>query len=314
MSISALSSNLVNDLSQQQRQNPFAQMRQDFNQLASTLQSGDLSGAQTAYSKLAQLVQGGSNNPTPGTTSTAASTIVNDFATLGQALQSGDVGQAQSVFAQLEKDLKAARQPSNGVPQVQDQYVPSAAQQTALIEARQVQQDYSQLHSSLQSGDLLGAQAAFASLQEALQAQGGTTAGATTPGATTPGATTPASTTAATTATATTTPGTSPTDVISNDFNALGAALASNNLTQAQGAFSQLQNDIQTAQQGSGAPAQSLTQGMSALVKGHHHHHHHGGGGESSTQSSTSTTTESPASSGTANAATGSGITINIYG
>jgi len=39
---------LINDLWQQQRQNPFQQMKQDFARLASALQSGDLSTAQSA--------------------------------------------------------------------------------------------------------------------------------------------------------------------------------------------------------------------------------------------------------------------------
>ena len=52
MSISALSSNLIADLSQQDQQNPFQKIQQDFKQLASDLQSGDLSGAQSAYASI----------------------------------------------------------------------------------------------------------------------------------------------------------------------------------------------------------------------------------------------------------------------
>ncbi len=57
MSISALSSNLITDLSQQYQQNPLQQIRKDFNQISSALQSGDLSGAQYAYSSFQQLLQ-----------------------------------------------------------------------------------------------------------------------------------------------------------------------------------------------------------------------------------------------------------------
>jgi hypothetical protein len=290
MSISALSSNLITDLSQQQRQNPFQQMKQDFAQLASALQSGDLSTAQSAYANIQQLMQaqpGGSpvNN---STSSTPTNPVLNDFETLGQALQTGDVGQAQSAFSQFQQDVQAARQASTVAPPVQDQYVPSTSQQQTLTITQQVQQDYAQLNSSLQSGDLSGAQSAFANLQQALQSQGTST---TTP------------------ATQSTT--TSGTDPITNDFNALGSALSSGNLTQAQSAFSQLQNDIQTAQQAQGSPGHSLTQGLSQAVKGHHHHHHHGGG-ESSTQNSTSTTDSTDSSSSSGVAATYN-TTINIY-
>src|SRR5271168_4589263 len=101
MSISALSSNLVTDLSQQQWQNPFKEIRQqgqgpnavtqaleDYTQLSSDIQSGDLTDAETAYSSLQQLV----GNPSPSN----PTAIQTDFASLGQAIQSGDATQAQS--------------------------------------------------------------------------------------------------------------------------------------------------------------------------------------------------------------------------
>ena len=121
MSISALSSNLITDLSQQYQQNPLQQIRKDFNQLASALQSGDLSGTQSAYSSIQQLLQDNqsSSNSTAG--SNGSSTIQNDFATLGQALQSGDLSQAQSAFSQLQSDFKAASQSAQALPQGEDQ-------------------------------------------------------------------------------------------------------------------------------------------------------------------------------------------------
>jgi hypothetical protein len=282
MPISALSSNLVNDLSQQQ--NPFRQIRQDFNQLASALQSGDLSGAQSAFSNLQQLLQGrqtGSNASSNG-----PSTIQTDFAAVGQALQSGDLNQAQNIFSQLQKDLQAARQAPTAPPTDGDQYVPSSSQ-SGLSAVQQVQQDFAQLNSALQSGDLSGAQSAFAILQQALQSQGASAQG-------TAGTQSSASSGNAT-------------DPITNDFNALGQALASGNLSQAQETFSQLQNDIQTAQQAAGSPGQSLTQGLQAAVKGHHHHHHHGGG-DADSQSSTSTTASTNSST-----ASNTSSSVNLY-
>ena len=125
---------------------------------------------------------------------------------------------------------------------------------------RQIRQDFNQLASALQAGDLSGAQSAFSSLHQLLQGQQtGSNASSNGP------------------------------STIQSDFAALGQALQSGDLNQAQGAFSQLQNDIQTAQHAAGSPGQSLTQGLQAAVKGHHHHHHHGGGDPDS-QSSTSTT------------------------
>src|SRR5580698_7094627 len=138
MSISALSSSLISDLAPQHWQNPFQEIKQDFQQLASALQSGNLSGAQSAYSNIQQLLQGnqGSSTSNTGSTSTGSNTLQNDFAALGQALQSGDLSTAQSAFAQLQSDFQASR-PSGGAgpapgtqrpSQKDDQYVASQGQ------------------------------------------------------------------------------------------------------------------------------------------------------------------------------------------
>src|ERR1700692_1692931 len=159
MSISALSYNLITDLLQQQQQNPLQQMRKDFSQLASALQSGNLSAAQSDYSKIQQLMQ--QNGSALSTGSTSANSVQKDFSALGQALKSGDIGQARTAFSQMQKDFQATRQASIVAPAAEDQYVPSTSQQQTLSAKQQVQQDYAQLTSSLQSGDLTGAQSAF---------------------------------------------------------------------------------------------------------------------------------------------------------
>jgi hypothetical protein len=242
VSISSLSTNLVSDLSQQHRQNPFQLIKQDFSQLASALQSGDLTDAQSAYSSIQQIL-GGSQGP--------ANTIQNDFSAVGQALQSGDIGTAQTAFSQLRTDVQTAQQSrANVAPTpvpVQDQFVSQTPPP-----AQQVQQDYTQLANVLQSGNLTDAQSAFAALQQALQTQTGTAAP--------------------------TNNSTNNQDPILNDFNALGQALSSGNLSQAQSAFTQLQSDVQTAQSAA-AQSQGLAQALATAVQGHHHHHHHHGGG-----------------------------------
>jgi ribosomal protein L18 len=184
MSISALSSNLIADLSQQYQQNPFQKIQQDFKQLASDLQSGDLSGAQSAYASIEQLLPANQSSSGSATGSNGSSAIQSDFASLGQALQSGDLSGAQSAFSQLQSDLQTAAQSAQTPPQAEDQYVGRSSQQ-GLSVAKQVQQDYAQLASSLQSDDLAGAQSAFTNLQQALQSQGTSTTQSSTarPGA-----------------------------------------------------------------------------------------------------------------------------------
>ncbi len=101
MSTSSVS--LGSNLYQTSTQSTANQERQSFKQLASSLQSGDLSGAQKAFSTLQNLLssnQSGSQN----------SPIKNDLTALGQALSSGDISTAQSDFSQLQTDLQSSAQ------------------------------------------------------------------------------------------------------------------------------------------------------------------------------------------------------------
>jgi len=87
------------------------QWKQDFKQLASALQSGNLSGAQKAYSALQQLQQSnqsGGQSSNGQAASSSNNPIQNDFAALGQALSSGDLSGAQTAFSQLQTDMQAA--------------------------------------------------------------------------------------------------------------------------------------------------------------------------------------------------------------
>jgi DNA-binding FadR family transcriptional regulator len=109
MSVSSVSSN--SSLTQTDWRNVMKQWKQDFKQLATALQSGDLTGAQKAFQALQQLQQsnqpgGQSSNGQPGSSSN--NPIQNDFAALGKALSSGDLSGAQSAFSQLQTDMQAA--------------------------------------------------------------------------------------------------------------------------------------------------------------------------------------------------------------
>ncbi len=87
-------------------QNNFKQFKQDFADLAGSLQSGDLAGAQKTFSQLTQLQ---SNVPTANgqQAGNSGNSISADFSALGNALQSGDVSSAQQAFAKLQQDLQA---------------------------------------------------------------------------------------------------------------------------------------------------------------------------------------------------------------
>jgi hypothetical protein len=87
--------------------NPF---KQDLTALQSSLQSGDLSGAQTAFNSLQQLLQSGPGGTTPSSNTSpnsigGNSVIQNDLQGVQSALQSGDINAAKSAFTKLKTDL-----------------------------------------------------------------------------------------------------------------------------------------------------------------------------------------------------------------
>jgi hypothetical protein len=102
MSTSPISLGSVQDQMQLQ-QSRAQQINQDFKQLASSLQAGDMAAAQQAYSAMQQLLPNQAQSGQQA--STGASPIGSDFKALGQALQSGDLSSAQSAFSQLKTDL-----------------------------------------------------------------------------------------------------------------------------------------------------------------------------------------------------------------
>jgi hypothetical protein len=100
---------------------------------------------------------------------------------------------------------------------------------------------------------------------------------------------------------------------VQSDFQSLGKALRSGDLSSAQQAFAVLQKDLQAGQSSSATDNSALNAVGSALqsgnitaaqqafaaLKGHHHGHHHGGGGGAAALEAAAPTTSSSASTGT---------------
>jgi hypothetical protein len=106
MSISGIPSN-VNPYSTSATSNRNS-FRADFSALASALNAGDLSGAQSAFSALQSLQPGrfGNSSSAGGATSAnSASPINTDIAALSKALQSGDLTGAQTAFKKVQQDM-----------------------------------------------------------------------------------------------------------------------------------------------------------------------------------------------------------------
>ena len=105
---------------------------------------------------------------------------------------------------------------------------------------QQSQQDFNSLAEALQSGDLSGAQNAFASLMQLI-----------------PNSSSSINSQTQSAATASTSNSSNGTSTVKSDFSVLGQALQSGDLTSAQNDFSKLMQDMQS------------------IGGGHHHHHHH---------------------------------------
>jgi hypothetical protein len=148
----------------------FYQTRQtDVKQLGSALQSGDLAGAQQAYSALAALGQDG---PFANSSTFSKSTRSEAFDAIGQALQAGDIAGAQAAFAGL-----TSRQGnlSNSVPSTpasvvninstqQPNDTGTSINQQLIAFRQQRQADLTQLGQDLKAGDLTAAQQDFSNL------------------------------------------------------------------------------------------------------------------------------------------------------
>jgi len=104
MSISGVSSG--NNLYQTNISSINSQRKQDFQNLASALQSGDLASAQKAF---AQLQQDGSKvgQAQSSQNSNQSNGQNNPFQALTSALQSGDLSGAQQAFSQLQQGMKS---------------------------------------------------------------------------------------------------------------------------------------------------------------------------------------------------------------
>lgn len=129
-------------------------------------------------------------------------------------------------------------------------------------------QDFTELANALQSGNLQGAQQAYAQLEQSQGAQSASSSSSSN-------------------------------NPITADFAALGKALSSGDLSQAQSAFSQLQSDLKTAQG-------TQQQGSQATeARGHRHHHHADADTDANAATSSSTsasdTTASTPTTGTIN-------------
>lgn len=156
--------------------NNLSQIRQGFKDLASALQSGDLTAAQTAFASLQQLLPNSSagNQTQNGQQGSGQNPFATDFSALAKALQSGDLSAAQTAFAKLQQDTQSVQghhhhhhhKASASTQSTASTTSSSSVGSTAGSGQNQFATDFSALGQALQSGNLSQAQAAFAKLQQ----------------------------------------------------------------------------------------------------------------------------------------------------
>lgn len=138
------------------------QLGQELQNLMAALQSGSVSDAQSAFAALQKDVssQNGGQSDDP---------FSKDLQSVGSSLDSGDLQGAQEKMAQIAD--KMSHRPQGPPPPDQ-----SAASEGSSA----LQDDLKSLSAALESGDLTGAQSAFATLQSGLSAQSADSSQATT--------------------------------------------------------------------------------------------------------------------------------------
>ena len=94
---------------------PMAKRSEDFTALQTTLQAGNLAGAQTAFAAFLQDVQKTAQLAGPACLFGPNTQAGRDLQTLGGALKSANLAGAQKAFATLEQDIQAAGQSGNSL-------------------------------------------------------------------------------------------------------------------------------------------------------------------------------------------------------
>jgi len=149
MSVSGISSSNFLNYTTQSRQTKMQQLAQEFQQLGSDLQSGNLSAAQAEFATLQQ-------TGTASSTSSAQSNnpVAELFNQFSQDLKSGNLSAAQQDYASIQQDFQ------NQKPHGHHHHYHGAGN------GGEITQLFQQLGQDLQSGNLSAAQQVYATLSQ----------------------------------------------------------------------------------------------------------------------------------------------------
>jgi outer membrane protein assembly factor BamD (BamD/ComL family) len=162
----------------------FQQIKTEFQQLGQDLQAGNLTQARQDYTALSQNL--------PSSSQSSTSPELQAFKQLGTELQAGNLQAAQKDFTTVQQDVQQIASQVHGHHHHHHHAVGSQDADSGSAKSTAVSQAFGTLGRDLQAGNLAGAQAAFAALQNDLQQIGGflppigpsSIASATAPGST----------------------------------------------------------------------------------------------------------------------------------
>jgi len=167
MSVAGILSSSVLSLSSQYFQSRAQQMKQEFQQLGSDLQSGNLSAAQSDFAALQKLQPQSSAS----SSSQTGSTITQDFNQLAADLKAGNTTAAQQDYSKIQQDFQSQASQTQG--HHHHHHHTSSSDDNSNSEISQL---FSQLGSALQSGNLTAAQQAYSTMLQDFQQYGATSA------------------------------------------------------------------------------------------------------------------------------------------
>jgi soluble cytochrome b562 len=180
---SLLTQSATQSTSQTNSHNKFKQIEQDMQQLGSDLSSGNLTQAQSDFSALQKLLPSSQQSSTASSATTSSSSqttspLLTALNQLGQDLQSGNLSAAQSDYATVQQDVQqvSQQQGAGGTHHHRHHYSGSDSNSSS-SQQNPISALFSELGTSLQSGNLSAAQTAYSSLQQDFQLLGFGTSG-----------------------------------------------------------------------------------------------------------------------------------------
>ena len=146
------------------------QLKQGFQQLGQDLQSGNLSQAQGDFASLQQFFPGGQQSPsvTSAVSTQSSNPLAAAVSQLAQDLKSGNLSAAQSDITAVQQDAQQVGQ-QQGANQAHHHHHHGGGSSQSSSQQDPISTLFGQLGQDLQSGNVSGAQQAYASLQQDFQ-------------------------------------------------------------------------------------------------------------------------------------------------